>query len=318
MELRHLRYLLAVADELHFGRAADRLNMSQPPLSRQIRELEDEIGFAIFRRGYHAVELTDAGRVYVTQIRGILHALETATQEAADVAAGRSGRLRVGHGTYLPGAYLSRVLAAFQQAAPRVAVDLVDGPSTRVLPALQGKSIDIAFVGAPPDGAGLMLKKLWRDTLVIAVPQDRPYATAPLAHLAQIAHENFVLCPTSNEAWCRALIESIFGEAGFTPRVLQTVENKQTALDLVAEGIGVSIVQSLVAAERSQGIRYLAFPGRVPHIDVAVAWRDDTATHALERFVEVAAREAVAFTPVMPMNVPARAAGVRGLATLLD
>jgi DNA-binding transcriptional LysR family regulator len=314
MELRHLRYLLAVADERHFGRAADRLNMSQPPLSRQIRELEDEIGFPIFRRGYHAVELTEAGRVYVPEVRRILQALDTAARDGADVAAGRSGRLRVGHGTYLPGGYLSRVLAGFQQAAPGVAIDLVEGPSSRILPALQDKSIDVAFLGAPSDSAGLVHKKLWRDALVIAVPEDSPYVS-PLADLALLAHENFVLCPRSDEALCRELIESIFGNAGFVPRVLQTVESKQTALDLVAAGIGVSVVQSLAAAERSHGIRYLAFPGRAPHVDVALAWRDDAATPVLERFVDAAAREAAAFTPLIPMDAPVQAAA---LATLAD
>ncbi|MGH9160904.1 MAG: LysR family transcriptional regulator [Vicinamibacteraceae bacterium] len=137
MELRHLRYFVTVAEELRFGRAAERLNISQPPLSRQIRELEEELGFPLLLREYHKVELTPAGRVYLSQARRILEQVDTAKQEAAQAALGRTGQLRLGHGAYLPDGYLSRVLAAFQQVAPRVAVELLEAPSPRVLEALR-------------------------------------------------------------------------------------------------------------------------------------------------------------------------------------
>src|SRR5262245_61616430 len=106
MELRHLRYFVAVAEELHFGRAAKRLSMSQPPLSRQIQGLEEELGFPLFIREYHKVELTSAGQVYLAQVRRILDQLEVAKQDAVAVASGRKGRIRIGYGVHLPEGYL--------------------------------------------------------------------------------------------------------------------------------------------------------------------------------------------------------------------
>src|SRR5262249_28174417 len=115
MELRHLRYFVTVAEELHFGRAARRLNMSQPPLSRQIQELEAEIGVSLLVRGYHHVELTQAGKAYLAQAKRILEQVEAAKHEAAAIDLGRVGHLRLGHGTHLPEGYLSSVLAAFHK-----------------------------------------------------------------------------------------------------------------------------------------------------------------------------------------------------------
>src|SRR5262249_19897484 len=137
MELRHLRYFVVVAEELHVGRAAQRLNMSQPPLSRQIRELEEEIGFPLFVRGYHKMELTPAGRVYLSEAKRILQQVDRAAEAAANVARGHAGHLRLGHGTHLPDGYLSRVLAAFQRVSPDVSVDLLEGPNPRVIESLR-------------------------------------------------------------------------------------------------------------------------------------------------------------------------------------
>jgi DNA-binding transcriptional LysR family regulator len=317
MELRHLRYFVAVAEELHFGRAADRLNTSQPPLSRQIQELEEEIGFALFVRAHHKVALTAAGKLYLSDVRRVLQRLETAKQEAADVADGRAGHLRVGLGVYLPNGYLSRVLAAFQRSAPRVGIDVLQSPAPGVLPALRQKSIDIALLAAPIDRGGLVVKKLWRDPLVIALPERHRHVMAPLTDLAQLAQENFVMCRRTAESPCRELIEAICREAGFSPRVQQAVDHKQTALDLVAEGLGVTIVPSSLAAGRSNGVRYRQFPKRIPYVEIAVAWRDDSDPEAIVPFVEIAEREAMTLTigGVIPMEVQPQpvveASGVR-------
>jgi DNA-binding transcriptional LysR family regulator len=292
MELRHLRYFVAVAEELHFSRAANRLNISQPPLSRQIQELEEEIGVPLLIRESRKVELTPAGKVYLAQAKRILEQVEAAKQEAAAVALGRAGHLRLGHGTHLPDGYLSRVIAAFHKEAPRVAVDLLESPTPRILKALRRKTIDVGFVLAPSIATGLVVKPLFSDRLVIALPEGHRYAAAPLTDLAQLAHENFVLCRRYADPGYRELVEGICRDAGFTPHVLQAVDHKQTVLELVAQGLGVSIVQESVAA-RSTGVRYRPFPRPVSPVATAVVWREDAHIEAIAPLVKLAEREAV-------------------------
>jgi DNA-binding transcriptional LysR family regulator len=311
MELRHLRYFVTVAEELHFGRAAQRLNMSQPPLSRQIQELEEEVGFPLFVREYHKVELTAAGTVYLSQVKRVLEQLETAKQDAAAVALGRKGHLRIGHGTHLPDGYLSRVLAALQPSAPHVTIDLLEAPTPRVLQALQQKAIDVAFLITPSARAGLVVRALLREPLVIVVPAGHRYATAPLLDLAQLAEENFVLCRRYADPGYRELVEAVCREAGFTPRVLQAVEHKQTVLDLVSQGLGVSVVQASAVPEGATGVRVRQFPKSVPHVDTAIVWRDDTPLDLVLPLVEAAEQEALHLKRgrVIPMEAAALASG---------
>jgi DNA-binding transcriptional LysR family regulator len=291
MELRHLRYFVTVAEELHFGRAAARLNMSQPPLSRQIQELEEELGFALFIREYHRVVLTEGGKAYLAHARQILEHVTRAKQAAADIALGRQGLLRVGHGVHLPDGLLTRILAEFQHVAPDIAIDLLEAPTPRVLRALQQKSIDVGILLTPADHAGLMMKPLLREELVIALPADHYFANAPLEHVSQLADENFVLCRRYEDPGYREVVEAICLREGFMPRVLQAVENKSTVLELVAEGLGISFIQRSATTGRSEGIRYVPFPTRTPHVDSVIAWRDDARHQSLALFVETAERE---------------------------
>ena len=300
MELRHLRYFVTLAEELHFGRAAERLNMSQPPLSRQIQELEEELGFALFTREHHKVSLTDAGRTYLAHATLILDQVARARQEAAGIAHGGTGLLRVGHGTHLPDGFVTRVLAAFQEAAPGIAIELLEAPTPRVLRALQEKSIDAGLILTPADDAGLIVKLLLREPLVIALPIDHAYADAPLTHLSQLAGENFVTCRKYEDPGYREIVEAICQREGFMPRVPQAVEHKSTVLDLVASGLGITFIQRSATTERPEGIRYVEFPDCVPHIDSAIAWRADARHESITLFAETAEREAALLSAQLP------------------
>jgi DNA-binding transcriptional LysR family regulator len=298
MELRHLRYFVTVAEELHFGRAAERLNMSQPPLSRQIQELEEELGFALFVREYHKVALTDAGKAYLGHALHILEQVARAKQEAAGIAFGRTGVLRVGHGMHLPDGYVARVLAAFHAFAPGVAIELLEAPTPRVLRALQQKAIDVGLVLAPADHAGLVVKPLLREALVMALPAGHRYATAPLEHLSQLADESFITCRRYEDPGYREIVEAICRRAGFLPRVLQAVEQKTTLLDLVAEGLGISFIQQSAAIVPSTAIRYVPFPDSTPYIESTIAWRDDARHEWIEPFAETAEQQAAGLSTV--------------------
>jgi DNA-binding transcriptional LysR family regulator len=290
MELRHLRYFVTVAEELHFGRAAKRLNMSQPPLSRQIQELEEELGFPLFIREYHKVELSGAGRVYLAQVKQILDQLDVARQEAVAVARGRKGRLRIGYGVHLPDGYLPRVVAAFSSER-HLDIDILEAPSPRILQMLREKSVDVAFVMSPFDKTGLVVRELMREPLMIVVAAGHRLAAAPLSDLTQLAEEDFVVCRRYEEPGFRELVEGLCREAGFIPRVAQAVEHKQTTLDLVAEGLGVSIIprNSTTPSDR---VRYLQFPDPTPYLISAIAWREDAQAETIALLAEIAEREA--------------------------
>jgi DNA-binding transcriptional LysR family regulator len=137
-----------------------------------------------------------------------------------------------------------------------------------------------------------VVRALWREPLVIVVPDGHRYATAPLLDLAQLADENFVLCRRYGDAGYRELVDALCREAGFTPRVSQAVEHKRTILDLVAQGLGISVVQASAVTERSPGVRARPFPGSVPQVDTAIVWRDDAPLDTIASLVELAEREA--------------------------
>jgi DNA-binding transcriptional LysR family regulator len=157
MELRHLRYFVAVAEELHFSRAAARLNMSQPPLSRQIQELEEEVGVPLLVREPRKVELTPAGEVYLAQAKRILEQVEAAKHHAAAAPSDARGQVSVRQMRAVPKPHVARVLAAFHKEAPRVAVDLFESATPRILKALRRKTIDVGFVIAPSRTTGLVV-----------------------------------------------------------------------------------------------------------------------------------------------------------------
>jgi DNA-binding transcriptional LysR family regulator len=290
MELRHLRYFFAVAEELHFGRAAKRLNMSQPPLSRQIQELEEELGFPLFIRERHKVELTGAGKVYLAQVKRILEQLDVARQDAAAVARGRKGSLRIGCGVHLPEGYLPRVVAAFS-VERQIDIDILEAPSPRILNLLREKAVDVVFAMTPFDQTGLVVRELMRDPLMIVVAAGHRLAAAPLTNLAQLAEEQFVVCRRYEEPGFRELVEGLCREAGFTLRVAQSVEHKQMTLDLVAEGLGVSIIPRSSVAP-SDRLRYLPFPNSSPSLTSAVAWQEDAHAEIIALLAEIAEREA--------------------------
>lgn len=302
MELRHLRYFVTVAEELHFGRAALRLNMSQPPLSRQIQELEEELGFALFVREYHKVALTDAGRVYLAQVKAVLDQLVAARDDAAAVARGRQAHVRIGSGVHLPDGYLPRLVAAFS-AAQHVEVDILESPSPRMVRSLLDKSIDVGFVMLPVEKSGIVVKELMREPLMIVLPAQHRLAGTPLRNLSQLAEENWVTCRRYDEPGYREMVEGLCARAGFAPRVRQAVEHRQTTLDLVAEGLGVAIVpwSELLASER---LAYLTFPEMTPVCTTGIAWREDSPlAPIIGSLVDLAVQEASRFSAGIPASV---------------
>ncbi len=229
-------------------------------------------------------------------IKQILDQLDVARQDAIAVAQGRKGRLRIGYGVHLPEGFLPRVVAAYS-AERHVDIDILEAPSPRVLQMLHEKAVDVAFVMAPFERTGLVMRELMRELLMIVVAAGHRLATAPLSDLAQLARENFVVCRRYEDPGFRELVEGLCREAGFIPRVAQAVEHKQTMLDLVAEGLGVSIIPRSSAAP-SDRVRYRPIPDPTPYLSSAVAWREDAHAETIASLVEIAEREAKSWQPV--------------------
>ncbi len=291
MELRHLRYFAAVAEELHFGRAAERLNISQPPLSRQIKELEEELGFALFVREYHKVRLTNAGKTYLSRIKRILDKLEAAKHDASDVAAGHKGRLKIGYSTHLSYVYLPRFLAAFQREAPGIAVDLTEAPSPKLAQALREKTVDLAFPMMPIEAGGMIVEEFLIEPLVIVLPQNHPCAYRERVSLRLLAQENFILCRRYSEGGFHEIVVQLCKDAGFLPTVQHTAERKQTVVDLVAQGMGVSVTPASTMELRSDGVCYRSFDEPKPYLETVAVWRKGKKAALAASFVAIAKRE---------------------------
>jgi DNA-binding transcriptional LysR family regulator len=284
VELRHLRYFVAVAEELHFRRAAERLHVSQPPLSQQIRALERELGVELFSRNRRRVELTAPGRALLGRAREILAAVDDAVETTRRVARGEAGELAVGFvGSAMYGA-LPDVLREFRAMRPGVGLRLRELPTGAALDALAEGRIDVGVVRPAQVDAGIALDVVAREAVVVALPEAHRLAGRRRLALRDLAGEDFVLLARREAPGLRAAIDAL----GAEPHEVQEVAEVRTVLGLVAAGVGVSLVPEAVAGAERAGVRFLPLAGRAPTVDLALAWREDDGSPALAAFRELA------------------------------
>jgi len=262
MELRQLRHYVVLAEELHFRRAAARLHISQPPLSKQIAALEQELGVRLLERTRRRVTLTVAGEAFLRDVRAVLAELDVAVSTARALAAGSAGVLRVG---FVGSALLSIVPAAvqaFSQERPDVEVELSERSTVDALRLLRTGTIDVALVRPPmePDAA-LHSELVLRERTIAAVPAGHPLARLRRIPLARLASEPLVLFPRSQAPGFHDLLIGELAATGNTPRVAQYAPEMTTIAGLVATGIGVSPVPASVAHLGLAGVAYRPLTG---------------------------------------------------------
>lgn len=286
MDLRRLRYFVAVAEERHFGRAAARLHMAQPPLSQQIRTLEDELGVRLLNRTTRRVELTGAGAAYLDRAREILTAVDDAAHEARRVAAGSVGRLAVGcvgSATYSLLPALARGLSTelpgvdFAFRGEMLVPDQVR--------ALRSGDIDIALLRPPVADTALAVRILRRERLVAAVPADHPLAARRRISVATLRDEPFIVHSGRRDAVMFETVLTLCRAAGFDPAVRHEVDETSTLVTLVAGGLGVAVVPEPVSALRLGGVVYLPLSDRDATTSLAVAHLADRTEPHLTRAV---------------------------------
>jgi DNA-binding transcriptional LysR family regulator len=277
MELRQLRYFVAVAEELHFRRAAERLHVSQPPLSHQIAALEAELGCRLLERNRRRVELTPAGAAFLSRARRLLGELEVAADTARSIDAGRLGVLRV---SFVGSALMSVVPALvqrFRAERPRVAIELHERSTAEQLRALRAGTIDIGLVRPPLAEAAedLATRVIAREATVAAVPERHPLAALRRIPLRRLAAEPLVLFPREQAPGFHDLLTGRLAATGIAPRVAQYAPEMLTIIGLVAAGIGVSPVPASLTALALGGVAYRPLTGAPRSELVLVTRRDD-------------------------------------------
>ena len=285
MKLQQLRCLVAVAEEVHFGRAAARLRMAQPPLSRQIQALETELGFLLFDRSRRRVELTPAGAVMLRHARRIFEDLEQATDEARRASLGQIGRIRVAYPSSLTYSGLTELLRAFRLKLPDVEVALQEMPPQEQIDALREGRVDVGFVRAPLDDPTLSSEVLRSEPLVVALPSNHPLAHRPRVPLGALAGEPFVFFPRRRGPAFFDQLVGLCREAGFTPTIVQEAPLVDI-LSLVAAGFGVSIVPMSFRNLRRGGLKLRPIVGS-PTTELLVAWSTSNTSLVLRGFLDV-------------------------------
>jgi DNA-binding transcriptional LysR family regulator len=288
MELRHLRYFVAVAEEMHFGRAAARLNIAQPPLSRQIRDLEREVGAPLFDRVPRGIELTPAGRAFLPEARLTLAQAERAQRTALRAAKGEIGRLRVGFveaATY--SSILPNVLGFFRMHLAQIGISLSEMSSVEQAEALRDGRIDLGILDSPPPDADrwLHVEAVYSDPLLVALPDAHPLAERTRFSLTDFAGDAFVLFPRSGAPRLYDDFIANCRSAGFSPRVVQQAAGWHTLAGLVGAGVGTGVVPRSLAGAQRPGILYRRARGLTVAVEMSAVWKKSDRSPVRERFV---------------------------------
>lgn len=287
LELRHLRYFVAVAEELHFGRAADRLHISQPPLSHQIQDLERELGVELFRRNRRSVTMTEAGRLFLEEARHVLGDADHAVEIAHKAARGEVGRLTIGCGPAPEIHILERVLRVFVTRHPDVQIELQSLYTQEQVEALGRRQIQVAFPLLPIPHRGLVVEIIGEEPLVVALPTRHRLSAQDRISLAALREESFVLISREVGPSFHDLVLRSCQEAGFTPNVAHEATRVPTVLGFVAAGLGISLHPGSVASSRPEGVVFRTLSPRAPTIEIGMAYRRDESSSILSAFAEV-------------------------------
>jgi DNA-binding transcriptional LysR family regulator len=291
MELRHIRYFLAVAHERHFTRAAAKLGIGQPPLSLQIKDLEREVGAALFHRVAHGAELTEAGRAFLEGVREMPALAERATMAARRAARGETGSLRVGFTTSASfNAAVPSAIRAFRRAYADVYLTLEEAISTRLVTGLQDGSFDAVFLRPGTPGTDrFQLRVLSEEPIVVALPEGHPIAARKEINLAMLKDEPFLLFPREVGRTMHDVIMGACKAAGFEPKVGQVAPTTVSVVNLVAAGLGVSIVPASMSKVRVKGVVYRQIAGQKLTARLALAYRRGETSPVVRNFIARAA-----------------------------
>jgi DNA-binding transcriptional LysR family regulator len=287
MELYSLRYFVAVAEELHFGRAAARLHITQPALSRQIRALEEELGLELLRRTKRTVALTEAGSAFLVEVRKALQQVESAIYVAQRAARGEIGSLRIAYAPSAMHTVLPEILRRFRDRYPTVKLEMNELCTLDQVNALRTETADVGFLHPPVDAAFLALSPLQGERLVVALPHGHPLAAHSQLSLKSLAAEPFILHPHYEGPVLYDQILSLCRAAGFEPQIVHEEVKYQTRVVLVAAGLGLTFVPESLQQSSLMGVSYCTLIGDAPELQLAAAWHRDHVSPTLQAFLQI-------------------------------
>jgi DNA-binding transcriptional LysR family regulator len=288
MELRHLRYFVAVADELSFTKAAHKLPLAQPSLTRQVRNLEDEIGVRLLGRSNNRVALTEEGRLFLFDSKKLLAMCSETVAAVQRMSHGEDRQLNIGYIADIHYGLLQATLGAFRKLCPSVALNLFDMPSSEQFEALEGLKIDLGFIGLRPalSGHDLLSECVAHDTILVALPARHPLVKKSKLRLTDLAQEFFISKSANTHPGVREWLLETCKAAGFTAGILQEADTEPSAIKFVADGLGVALMPEQVAELPHEGVvfRPLTPPLRR---ESTVAWRADNPSQALKDYIQI-------------------------------
>ena len=285
MNIRQLRYFLVVASELHFGRAAQRLNIAQPPLSMQIKQLEKDLGVRLFERTKRRVNLTPAGEVLQMEGKMILQQLENAREKTRRASRGDIGKLSISFVGSAMCSVLPTWLQQFRQAYPDVELSLQEGTKAEQLESLQRQQTDLGLMRPPIEDSQVSQRLVLKEPLVAVLPSSHTMSGSSEVDITALSQDPFIF-------FSRTLAVDLYDktiqfcqENGFSPNIVQTVEQLQTVLGLVSAQIGVAILPMAAQKLQREGVCYCQFTQSAPTADLMVVWHKDRLTKTAENFL---------------------------------
>jgi len=300
MELRHLYYFITVAEELHFSRAAERLHISQPPLSQQIQNLEDELGVKLFERTKRQVHLTEAGKVFLERCYLVLAQLEQAIAVTQQIGRGELGQLAISFVGTAMFTLLPEIFRVFREQFPAVELRLHELTTAQQIQALYDKQINVGIVRSAINEPGLSVECFLPESLVLALPETHPLSAQTQVALSSLANEPFILFPATMGP---VLYEQIIGscqQAGFRPKVAQEAVQMQTIVGLVAAGLGIAIVPASLQNFPRSGVIYRPLKEEIPNTGLYLTWRQHDSSPVVKAFLNLARKTTQGETTCKP------------------
>ncbi|ALM53195.1 LysR family transcriptional regulator [Halomonas huangheensis] len=286
IEIRHLRALITVAECLHFRRAAERLNVAQPALSRTIAQLEEAVGETLFQRNNRHVQLTEPGRVMLEESRQILGHLDDAVLKTQRAGRGEIGRLAIGYTDFAITGRLPALLDDFRHWRADIDFDLHFGSTAQQLQDLQDKRLDFGFITGPNLTPGLVSRPIQRDFFIAAVSETHPLAQRDSIRLEELAHEPFIVGNMQMWRHFRRKLDEICARAGFQPNVAQETFNSETIFGFVACNFGVTVHLECASNYVRKGVKILPLSNVSDSLVTEVAWRDGSLSPVQRSFLD--------------------------------
>ncbi len=286
MELRHIRYFLAAAEERHFTRAAAKMGIGQPPLSQQIKDLEEEVGAVLFHRIAHGVELTEAGRAFLAGVKDLPQLAEKAALAARRAARGETGSLRVGFMSSAPfNVAMSSTIRAFRRAFADVHLTLEEATLERLVSGLKEGSLDAAFLRPTSGHDELQFRLLSEEPMLVALPNSHPAAALKDVDLALLRDDSFIMFPRELAPTVYDAVFTACRKAGFEPSITQLAPQTGLIVNLVAAELGVAVVPASMGQLRVKGVAYRPIAGQTLMVKLALAHRRGETSPVVRNFI---------------------------------